>query len=196
MVNTSLIYIEKESSYLMLHRVKKQNDYNKDKWIGIGGKFENAESPEDCVIREVREETGLELNPDKLEYRGIVTFICDDENEPDGLFTEFMHLFWTDSFSGKMIASDDCDEGSLEWVPKTKLKELPHWKGDEIFLDLIERKTPFFSLKLETLNLYTYGLSLGTIPSGSKLKDKLSVPSIYNAFFILAFNLVLTSYLA
>ena len=101
---------------LMAGFVILQNDYNKDKWIGIGGKFENAESPEDCVIREVREETGLELNPDKLEYRGIVTFICDDENEPDGLFTEFMHLFWTDSFSGKMIASDDCDEGSLVQV--------------------------------------------------------------------------------
>ena len=165
MVNTSLIYIEKDFSYLMLHRVKKQNDYNKDKWIGIGGKFENAESPEDCVIREVREETGLELNPDKLEYRGIVTFICDDENEPDGLFTEFMHLFWTDSFSGKMIASDDCDEGSLEWVPKTKLKELPHWKGDEIFLDLIERKTPFFSLKL----VYEKGELIKVILNGKEI---------------------------
>ena len=165
MVNTSLIYIEKDSSYLMLHRVKKQNDYNKDKWIGIGGKFENAESPEDCVIREVREETGLKLNPDKLEYRGIVTFICDDENEPDGLFTEFMHLFWTDSFSGKMIASDDCDEGSLEWVPKTNLKELPHWKGDEIFLDLIDKRSPFFSLKL----VYKKGQLMKVVLNGKEI---------------------------
>ena len=137
MVNTTLIYIEKDSKYLMLHRTKKENDYNHDKWIGIGGKFEECESPEDCIIREVKEETGLSLN--SMEYRGIVTFISDDN------FTEFMHIFWSDNFSGKLI---ECDEGELEWVDKSKMNELPHWKGDEIFLDLLDRKVPFFSLKL------------------------------------------------
>lgn len=166
MVNTSLIYIEQNDSYLMLHRVKKQKDYNKDKWIGIGGKFENAESPEECVIREVREETGLVLNQNQLEYRGLVTFVCNDESEPDGLFTEFMHLFWTDSFSGQLIDSADCAEGVLEWVPKDKMNELPHWKGDEIFLDLIDRRAPFFSLKL----IYRDGVLLEAILNGKELE--------------------------
>jgi len=146
----------------MIHRIKKQNDYNKDKWIGIGGKFENTESPEECVQREVLEETGLILNPEKLEYRGIVTFVCDDEKQPDGMFTEFMHLFWTDSFSGDLIKSDDCAEGTLEWVPKSKMNDLPHWKGDEIFLDLIEKKVPFFSLKL----VYKSGILQSAVLNG------------------------------
>jgi len=146
----------------MIHRIKKQNDYNKDKWIGIGGKFENTESPEECVQREVLEETGLILNLEKLEYRGIVTFVCDDENQPDGMFTEFMHLFWTDSFSGDVIKSDDCTEGTLEWVPKAKMNDLPHWKGDEIFLDLIEKKVPFFSLKL----VYKSGILQSAVLNG------------------------------
>lgn len=132
----------------MLHRTKKENDYNKDKWIGIGGKFENAETPQECIIRETFEETGLILTPEKLEYRGIVTFVCDNENEKDGLYTEYMHLFWTDSFSGDLKKTTECDEGELEWVEKSKMNDLPHWKGDEIFLDLIEKKVPFFSLKL------------------------------------------------
>jgi len=166
MVNTTLCYIEKDSSYLMLHRVKKLKDYNKDKWIGIGGKFENAESPEECVIREVREETGLFLDSDKLEYRGIVTFVCNDDKEPDGLFTEFMHLFWTDSFSGKLISSEDCSEGNLEWVPKAKMNELPHWEGDEIFLKLIDEKVPFFSLKL----IYRDGVLLEAVLNGKKIE--------------------------
>ncbi len=132
----------------MLHRTKKENDYNKDKWIGIGGKFENAESPQECIIRETFEETGLILNAKKLEYRGIVTFVCDNENESDGLYTEYMHLFWTDSFSGDLKKTTECDEGELEWIEKSKMNDLPHWKGDEIFLDLIDKKVPFFSLKL------------------------------------------------
>lgn len=151
----------------MIHRIKKQNDYNKDKWIGIGGKFENTESPEECVQREVLEETGLILNPENLEYRGIVTFVCNDEKQPDGMFTEFMHLFWTDSFSGDLINSDDCAEGSLEWVPKAKMNDLPHWKGDEIFLDLIEKKVPFFSLKL----VYKNGELQEAVLNGKKLES-------------------------
>ncbi|MCQ2574093.1 MAG: 8-oxo-dGTP diphosphatase [Treponema sp.] len=150
MINTTLCYIEKDASYLMLHRVKKQNDLNKDKWIGIGGKFEEGESPEECILREALEETGLTLN--KAEYRGIVTFVSDDSEH--GRITEFMHIFWCGDFSGDLKV---CDEGNLEWVPKEKINDLPHWKGDEIFLDLLDReKHPdqaFFSLKLE----YTEG---------------------------------------
>lgn len=157
MINTTLCYIQKDHSYLMLHRTKKENDINKDKWIGIGGKFENEESPEDCVLREVLEETGLTLN--NFRYCGIVTFV-DKSTSP--AFTEFMHLFWSDDFTGELHT---CDEGDLEWVPINKMNDLPHWKGDEIFLDLIEKKSPFFSLKLvykngELIdsNLYTFPL--------------------------------------
>lgn len=140
MINTSLCYIEKDNCYLMLHRVKKENDYNKDKWIGIGGKFEETESPEDCVKREVFEETGLTLN--SAEYRGIVTFVSTDKGQT---YSEFMHLFWSNDFSGELL---ECDEGNLEWVEKSKMNDLPHWEGDEIFLDLLDKKVPFFSLKL------------------------------------------------
>lgn len=143
MQNTSLCYIEKDKKYLMLHRTKKQNDYNHDKWIGIGGKFEESESPEECILREVKEETGLTLT--SLDYRGIVTFVSDNN------FTEYMHIFYSDSFTGSLI---ECDEGNLEWVDKEKMNDLPHWKGDEIFLELLDKKVPFFSLKL----IYTNGL--------------------------------------
>lgn len=143
MINTTLCYIEKDDSYLLIHRVKKAVDCNKDKWIGIGGKFEEGESPFDCAKREVKEETGLEVQ--KLEYRGIVTFVSKDKN---GTYYELMHLFWTNSFTGTQKKSSDCDEGDLEWVLKSKMNSLPHWQGDEIFLDLIEKKVPFFSLKL------------------------------------------------
>lgn len=154
MQNTTLCYIEKNEKYLMLHRIKKQNDLNHDKWIGIGGKFEIGESPEDCVLREVMEETGLKL--EKMEYRGIVTFVSDDN------WSEYMHIFWSDSFSGEMI---ECDEGELEWVEKKKMNELPHWKGDEIFLDLIERKAPFFSLKL----IYKEGILQKAVLNGKEI---------------------------
>lgn len=137
MQNTTLCYIEQNASYLMLHRVKKEHDINRDKWIGIGGHCEEGESPEDCVAREVLEETGLTLTG--MRYCGIVTFVS------DSCEGEYMHLFHSDSFNGSL---KDCDEGTLEWVPITKLNELEHWKGDEIFLDLIARQTPFFSLKL------------------------------------------------
>ena len=136
-INTTLGYIEQNGCYLMLHRVKKENDLNHDKWIGIGGKFEDKESPEDCMLRETLEETGLTLT--HMEYRGIVTFVSDEYE------TEYMHLFWADEFTGDIR---ECDEGVLEWIPKEKLRGLPKWEGDDIFLDLLEKKVPFFSLKL------------------------------------------------
>ena len=138
MINTTLCYIEKDGKYLMLHRVKKVNDLNQDKWIGIGGKFEDGETPEECVLRETREETGLLLQ--NLEYRGILTFVSDKWP------TEYIHLFYSNDFSGDLI---DCDEGELEWVDIKKVYSLPLWQGDKIFLKLIEEKVPFFSLKLE-----------------------------------------------
>ncbi len=142
LINTSLCYIEKDNSYLMLHRTKKEHDYNKDKWIGIGGKFENGESPEDCAVREIREETGLVVEPADLEYCGIVTFVDVSEAEA---YTEFMHIFRARKFSGEL--KSDCDEGDLEWVPLAKLKELPHWQADEIFYDFLAENHPFYSLK-------------------------------------------------
>lgn len=138
MINTTLCYIQRGEDYLMLHRIKKQNDLNQDKWIGVGGKFEDKESPEDCLLREVREETGLTLT--SYCYRGIVTFVSD--RWP----TEYMHLFTAAGWTGTL---KECDEGVLEWLPRRRLLELPHWEGDAIFLDLIAREdTPFFSLKL------------------------------------------------
>lgn len=138
MINTTLCYIEQDNKYLLLHRVKKKNDINKDKWIGIGGKFEEGESPEDCIKRETLEETGLILIRPK--YRGIVTFISDGLDQ-----TEFMHLFTATQWTGNL---KECDEGVLEWVPKADFIKLPHWDGDLIFLALLERGEPFFSLKL------------------------------------------------
>lgn len=138
MRNTSLCYIEHDGRYLMLHRVKKERDENRDKWIGIGGKFQEGESPEDCVRREVREETGLELL--ELRYRGIVTFVSNEWG------TEYMHLFTSRDLKGAV--KTDCDEGNLEWIEKTRLLSLPIWEGDKIFLRLLDTDEPFFSLKL------------------------------------------------
>ena len=156
MINTTLCYIEKNASYLMIHRTKKKNDCNHDKWIGIGGKFELGESPKECALREVKEETGIILN--KAEYRGIVTFVSREtpkagEPEPE-VYYELMHLFWSDDFTepSDTAALPVCDEGELEWIPKNKMNDLPHWKGDEIFLELIDKRVPFFSLKLEYLD--------------------------------------------
>ncbi|MBQ7821487.1 MAG: 8-oxo-dGTP diphosphatase [Clostridia bacterium] len=134
---SSLCYIERDNKYLMLHRVSKENDENAGKWIGIGGKFEEGESPEDCVCREVLEETGLTLT--SYRYRGIVTFISNVWG------TEYMHLFTSDAYTGEI---KDCDEGVLEWIDKKKLSQLTLWEGDRIFLQLIDSDRPFFSLKL------------------------------------------------
>ena len=134
---TTLCYIENEGCYLMLHRIKKEQDENKDKWIGIGGKFEEGESPEECVLREAKEETGLTLTDYK--YRGIVTFVS------DVWLCEYMHLFTATGFEGEL---KDCAEGVLEWLPKDKLYGLPMWAGDRIFLELLDKGAPFFSLKL------------------------------------------------
>ena len=137
MINKTLCYIIRGDEVLMLHRNRKENDLNRDKWIGLGGKFEDRESPEDCVLREVKEETGLTLT--SWQYRGIVTFVSDRWE------TEWMHLFTADGFEGEMT---DCDEGEPAWIPKARLKELPQWEGDRIFLRLLEEGAPFFSLKL------------------------------------------------
>ena len=137
MKNTSLCYIQRDGKYLMLHRVKKEKDENRDKWIGIGGKFEDGESPEECMLRETLEETGLTLL--RWSYRGIVTFVSDQWG------TEYMHLFTADNFDGTL---KDCDEGELEWIAKDELLSLPIWEGDRIFLRLLDSGEPFFSLKL------------------------------------------------
>lgn len=137
MINSTLCYIEQDGKYLMLHRTKKKNDVNKDKWIGIGGKFEEKESPEDCILREAFEETGLILTD--YSYRGIVTFVSDKYE------TEYMHLFTAKNFDGNLI---ECDEGELEWISREKLDSIPKWEGDRIFLELLQKNEPFFSLKL------------------------------------------------
>ena len=137
MQNTTLCYVEQDGCWLMLHRIKKVNDVNHDKWVGIGGHFEENESPEECVCREALEETGLQLIEPR--YCGIVTFVSD---RWEG---EYMHLFHAERFSGTLR---DCDEGTLEWVPKDRVLALPLWAGDRIFLDLMQARVPFFSLKL------------------------------------------------
>ena len=134
---TTLCYIEENGKYLMLHRTKKDNDENHDKWIGVGGHFEKGESPEDCLVREVKEETGLTLH--SFDFRGIVTFVS-DENP-----AEYMCLFTSKDFSGEMIS---CNEGQLEWVNKSEVTNLNLWEGDKLFLELLTKDVPFFSMKL------------------------------------------------
>lgn len=134
---TTLCYIEKDNKYLMLHRVKKVNDENHDKWIGVGGKFEPGESPEDCLLREIKEETGLTLK--KYDFRGIVTFVSDEWG------TEYMHLFTATEYEGEVRT---CDEGELVWVPKADIEKLNLWEGDKVFFRLLEESKDFFSLKL------------------------------------------------
>ena len=138
-VNSSLIYLENEKGeYLMLHRVKKKDDINHDKWIGVGGGFEYGESPEECALRETWEETGLTLTD--YRFRGIVTFDCEGQKH-----TQYMYLFTATAWTGKLT---ECSEGNLEWVPKEKVYDLPIWEGDKIFFRLLEEDRPFFSLKL------------------------------------------------
>lgn len=137
--STTLCYLERDNAYLMLHRVKKQDDYNHDKWVGVGGKFERFESPEECLVREVREETGLTLT--RYRARGLLTFVL-------GNMTEFIHLFTADGWEGEMLRGDACREGVLEWVPKEKVDQLPIWEGDKLFFRLLREEHPYFSLKL------------------------------------------------
>ena len=134
---STLCYIEKDGKYLMLHRTVKENDVNKDKWIGVGGHFEYGESPEECLLREVKEETGYTLTSWK--YRGIVTFVYGADT------VEYMSLYTADGFAGEPIA---CDEGDLEWVEKERLYDLELWEGDKIFFRLLDEGREFFSLKL------------------------------------------------
>lgn len=134
---TTLGYIETRESYLMLHRVKKEQDVNEGKWIGIGGKFEYGESPEECMIREAKEETGLAVT--SMKFRGILTFICDKQDP------EYICLYTIGGFSGQL---KECDEGELLWVPKDEIFGLNLWEGDRIFFDLLQKDVPFFSLKL------------------------------------------------
>ena len=137
MLNTTLCYIERGDEYLMLHRVKKKNDINKDKWIGLGGKLEENESPEEGILREIFEESGLRIT--ELRYRGLVTFV---NTECEG---EYMHLFTASAFEGEL---GECCEGELAWIKKSRLMELTLWEGDKIFLRLLDTDEPFFSLKL------------------------------------------------
>ena len=137
---TTLCYIERDGQYLMLHRIKKQNDFNHDKWIGVGGKFEQDETPEECLLREVKEETGLTLT--KYRFRGIITFLSDQWE------SEYMHLYTASEYTGQMIDGDACDEGELVWVNKSDITKLKIWEGDAIFLRLLKEDIPFFSLKL------------------------------------------------
>ena len=135
---TTLCYIERDGQYLMLHRIKKENDANHDKWIGIGGGIEPGESPEQGLLREVKEETGLTLTA--YRYRGVIDFFSDRWED------EVMHLFTATGFEGEII---DCDEGVLEWIPIPALMALPQWEGDRIFLNLLQQDAPFFRLRLE-----------------------------------------------
>ena len=134
---STLCYIERDGKYLMLHRTVKKNDVNKDKWIGVGGHFEADESPEECLLREVREETGYTLT--SYQYRGLVTFVSGNG------VTEYMSLFTADGFEGESVP---CDEGELAWVDMDQVEELNIWEGDKIFFRLLAEKRPFFSLKL------------------------------------------------
>lgn len=134
---TTLCYIERDGKYLMMHRVKKEHDINKDKWVGIGGHFEADESPEECLLREAREETGLTLT--EYKQRGIITFMSDRWQ------TEYMFLYTASAYEGEI---GECNEGTLEWIDKEKVYELPLWEGDKIFFRLLEEQRPHFSLKL------------------------------------------------
>ncbi len=140
---TTLCYIEKDDQYLMMHRVKKENDINKDKWVGVGGHFEKDESPEECLLREVQEETGLRLT--KYRLRGVITFISDRWQ------TEYMFLYTATGYEGELVKSvmEGCTEGRLEWVAKSEVYNLPLWEGDKVFFHLLEENAPFFTLKLK-----------------------------------------------
>jgi len=135
-IMTTLCYIERDDKYLMLHRTKKENDLSKDLWLGVGGKFEGDESPTQCLLREVKEETGLTLTDFK--FRGLVTFVCSECE------TEYMCLYTSDKFEGEII---DCSEGELEWVDKRAVYDLPIWEGDKLFFRALDERDDFFDIK-------------------------------------------------
>ena len=155
MLNTTLCYITRGNEVLMLHRTKKENDINKDKWIGIGGKFEKDESPDECLLREAQEETGLTLT--SWRCRGVVTFL------QEGVMGEYMYLFTADGYEGEL---KECDEGDLRWVSREFLDQLPKWEGDKIFLDLLWQDAPFFLLTLR----YQGDKLVSAILDGKELK--------------------------
>ena len=156
MLNTTLCYITQGDQVLMLHRVKKKNDVNQDKWIGIGGKFQGEETPDECLLREAKEETGLTLT--NWRCRGVVTFLTNGPWEG-----EFMYLFTADGFTGDL---KECDEGELQWVSREFIYRLPIWEGDRIFLDLLWQDAPFFLLKLR----YDGDTLVEAVLNGKRLK--------------------------
>ena len=155
MINSTLCYITRGDEVLMLHRVKKQNDLNKDKWMGIGGKLEDQESRDECLLREAMEQTGLRLT--SWRCRGVVTFLSDCWEG------EYMYLFTADGFEGML---KECDEGELQWVPRAFLDELPKWEGDKIFLELLWQNAPFFLLTLR----YQGDTLLEAVLNGEKIR--------------------------
>ena len=159
MIDSTLCHIEKNGCYLMMHRVKKKNDLNHDKWVGLGGKFEPGETPDECVLREVREEAGVTLTD--FELRGVVTFISD---RWEG---EYMYLYSAYAYEGELTAGADCAEGVLEWVPVDKVCSLPIWEGDRLFFEELERRRGFFRmlLRYEGERLVEHDLRLGTAPA-------------------------------
>ena len=157
---TTLCYIEKDDKYLMLHRVKKENDLNHDKWVGVGGKFEPDETPEECMLREVREETGLTLT--KYQFRAILTFLSDECE------TEYIHLYTASEFTGTLL---ECDEGNLEWIPKSEIDKLKLWEGDKIFFKLLRETEDFFSLKLRYEGEKLVETKLTQYPEGGTIKS-------------------------
>ena len=156
MINTTLCYVLRGEEVLMLHRVKKKNDINKDKWIGIGGKFEGQESPDQCLLRDAKEETGLTLT--SWQCRGVVTFLTEKPEEG-----EFMYLFTADGFEGDLT---ECNEGDLQWVSRKFLDDLPKWEGDKIFLDLLWQDAPFFLLTLQ----YDRGILQHAVLNGETIR--------------------------
>ena len=156
MLNTTLCYVLRGDEVLMLHRVKKKNDITKDKWIGIGGKFEGQESPDECLLREAMEETGLTLT--SWQCRGVVTFLT--ENPEEG---EFMYLFTADGYEGEL---KECNEGDLQWVKREFLDQLPKWEGDRIFLELLWQDAPFFLLTLQ----YDHGNLQHAVLNGKRIR--------------------------
>lgn len=159
MINSTLCHIEKDGCYLMMHRVKKKNDLNHDKWVGLGGKFEPGETPDECVLREVREEAGVTLTDFVL--RGVVTFISDVWEG------EYMYLYSAHAYEGELICGTDCAEGVLEWVPKEKVCSLPIWEGDKLFFEELARGRGFFRMLLqyEGEKLVRHDMRLGTAPA-------------------------------